>query len=261
VVAGGVVLDPHPPTSGKEALAAVPLLTEALAGGPDRIADALLSIRSTADLGDLSRDSGGGAPDTRYTVGNLAMADSAATELLRLILDAVRRFQVENRLRPGVPKATLATMLGRDVDSISLVVAGDAQLVDEGATIRTSNFRPGLSPQEEEAWRAAQETLRAGLAVPRADLLGLDEELLHALVRESQLVRITADLVYLPEQMEVISDALAGFAGEFTVAEFRDAIGVSRRHAVPLLEWFDRQGATRRRGDLRTVRRGPAGKS
>jgi selenocysteine-specific elongation factor len=42
--------------------------------------------------------------------------------------------------------------------------------------------------------------------------------------------------------------------GEFTVADFRDLIGVTRRQAVPLLEWFDKQGITRRNGDTRVVR-------
>ena len=44
-----------------------------------------------------------------------------------------------------------------------------------------------------------------------------------------------------------------------TVAEFRDAFGVTRRHAVPLLEWLDREGWTVRRGDLRSLRERAAG--
>ena len=41
---------------------------------------------------------------------------------------------------------------------------------------------------------------------------------------------------------------------EFTVADFRDRLEVTRRQAVPLLEWLDRRGITRRRGDLRKLR-------
>lgn len=254
VVAGGVVVDPHPPRSEKQAAAAAPGLLAALSESPDRVADVLLSIRGTAQLADLERDSGGGRPTTSYATGSLAMADSAAHRLVDQVTDITERFQHDHRLRPGIPKAELATTLGRGVDSITLVVSGTHGLVDDGATIRTTDFDPGMSTAEERAWQAARLMLRAGFAVPRADRLGLDRELLHALIRESQLVRVSPDLVYLPEQIETITTALRTMEGEFTVADFRDLIDVTRRQAVPLLEWFDKQGVTRRNGDTRVVR-------
>jgi selenocysteine-specific elongation factor len=254
VVAGGVVIDPHPPRSGKQAVAAAPNLLAALSESPDRVADVLLSIRGTAQLADLERDSGGGKPTTSYTTGSLAMADSTARRLTDQVTEMAGRFQQEHRLRPGIPKAELATTLGRGVDSITLVVSAAKGLVDDGATIRTADFEAGMSTAEEKAWRAAQLILQAGLAVPRADQLGLDRELLHALIRENQMIRVSPDLVYLPEQVETIATALRTIDGEFTVADFRDLIGVTRRQAVPLLEWFDKQGITRRNGDTRVVR-------
>jgi selenocysteine-specific elongation factor len=45
----------------------------------------------------------------------------------------------------------------------------------------------------------------------------------------------------------------AGTAG-ITVSAFREALGTSRKYAVPLLEWFDHRGVTRRDGDLRFPR-------
>jgi selenocysteine-specific elongation factor len=42
----------------------------------------------------------------------------------------------------------------------------------------------------------------------------------------------------------------------FTVAEFRDHFELSRKYAVPLLEWMDANGVTERDGDVRTVRSG-----
>ncbi len=254
VIAGGVVIDPHPPRWGKQAAAAAPNLLAALSDSPDHVADVLLSIRGTAQLADLQRDSGGGKPTTSYTTGSLAMADSAAHRLVDQVTEIAERFQQDHRLRPGIPKAELATTLGRDVDSIALVVSATEGLVDDGATIRTAEFDPGMSTAEEKAWQAARLMLRAGLAVPRADQLGLDRELLHALIRENQMIRVSPDLVYLPEQIETITTALRTMDGEFTVADFRDLIDVTRRQAVPLLEWFDTQGITRRNGDTRIVR-------
>jgi selenocysteine-specific elongation factor len=50
---------------------------------------------------------------------------------------------------------------------------------------------------------------------------------------------------------------LADLPDGFTVAQFRDATGITRRHAVPLLEWLDTEGVTRREGDGRALRRSP----
>jgi selenocysteine-specific elongation factor len=65
---------------------------------------------------------------------------------------------------------------------------------------------------------------------------------------------VADDLVYLREQMDQLPRVLAELAHPFTVSAFKDALGISRKHAVPLLEWMDRQGLTVRQGDLRRVR-------
>jgi hypothetical protein len=44
-------------------------------------------------------------------------------------------------------------------------------------------------------------------------------------------------------------------AGEVTIAGFRDTLGCGRRNAQALLEYFDREGLTLRRGDVRVARR------
>ncbi len=62
------------------------------------------------------------------------------------------------------------------------------------------------------------------------------------------------DLVYLPDTLEAIEASVRGMGDGFTVAEFRDRLEISRKYAVPLLEWLDRRGVTRREGDRRVVR-------
>ena len=106
------------------------------------------------------------------------------------------------------------------------------------------------------AWADARDALRAaGLAVPRSSALGLSADLFHSLVRDGELVAVADDLSYLPEQIEELTGRLAELPESFTVAGFRDALELTRRQAVPLLEWLDANGWTSRRGDVRTVRR------
>ena len=60
--------------------------------------------------------------------------------------------------------------------------------------------------------------------------------------------------MFLPDQVELLKSHLQSMEGDFTVAEFRDATGLSRKYAVPILEWADKEGLTVRRGDTRRVR-------
>ncbi|MDJ0663016.1 MAG: selenocysteine-specific translation elongation factor [Acidimicrobiia bacterium] len=258
VVAGGRVLDPHPPSSGPALREAASAVAAALDDGPDpaanAVADALLAIRGADSLARLYQDSGGGRPATQFVTATQAMADQEAAAILESILASTARFHADNRLRPGIPRAELASSLDVDPATISLVVAGSDDLVDDGSTIRQAHFAPGLTSSEEAYWQAAQARLAESLAVPRASQLGLSQELLYALIRDGQLVRIEADLVYLPNQIATIESALVDLPDEFAVADFRDRLEVTRRHAVPLLEWLDKKGVTRRNGDVRSLR-------
>ena len=96
--------------------------------------------------------------------------------------------------------------------------------------------------------------LAAALAVPTVAELGLDSELLHLQLRRGELVRVSDDLVWLPHQMDEVRRLLESLSENFTVAQFRDSAGLSRKYAVPLLEWADKEGLTVRRGDTRTLR-------
>ncbi len=70
------------------------------------------------------------------------------------------------------------------------------------------------------------------------------------------MIRVSDDLLFLPEQLNSIEDRIRGFSEPFTVSEFRQSLDLSRKYAVPLLEWFDKRGVTQRRGDVRVVREG-----
>jgi selenocysteine-specific elongation factor len=63
---------------------------------------------------------------------------------------------------------------------------------------------------------------------------------------------ISEEFAYLPEDAERLRAAIRSMPAEFTVADFRDALQMSRKYAVPILEWADAEGLTRRRGDVRS---------
>jgi selenocysteine-specific elongation factor len=76
-------------------------------------------------------------------------------------------------------------------------------------------------------------------------------------VRRGELVRVKEDLWFaksaVDDARERLMEALA-HTPHITIAEFRDLVGTGRRNAQALLESFDREGLTRRQGDVRVPR-------
>ena len=248
-----VVLDPAP--KGRVDPTAIDRLAEAVAIGPDAVASVMLRMRRQEQVDVLAAHSGGGCvPDANVAAG-LALSDD---ELDRLRTDALQRVEAHhqsNRLRPGMPAAQLAGELGLSFAVLDALVASHPDLDMRGADVAVAGFEPRLDPSQESRWLEAADLLAgAGLAVPSITELDLDPELLHAVARSGRVVLVDESLAYLPHQIERIEWLLRQTEGAFTVAEARDTLGLSRKYVVPLLEFLDRRGVTRRSGDLRTFR-------
>ncbi len=255
VVGGGRVLDPHPSIGISDLRRSAEVLPGAIEGSADDIATTLLGVRGSESLARLAADSGGGVPAGAVIVGTLALSQESAAELSGRALSTVGSFHRENPLRPGMPKASLASLLSVDPAVVEALVGASTKLRDDGATVAEEGFGGTLTSSQEAAWESLRATLVAsGWAVPRIKEMGIDRELLHALVRQDRVVRIGEDLIYLQEQLDDIVRQLDTLPEQFTVADFRDALRLSRKYAVPLLEYLDSQRVTIRSGDLRSVR-------
>ncbi|MGA2741747.1 MAG: selenocysteine-specific translation elongation factor [Bryobacteraceae bacterium] len=181
------------------------------------------------------------------------------------LLRAVREFHQKNPLLPGVPKQDLR---GRELpDSppflIDAILAQEKQIVVEGENVRLGTHKVVLKQDEEQARAAIERAFeQAGLAVPGLpDVLaksGVEaaraRSLLQILLREKRLIRIGDDLVFHHTAMEKLRTMLAARqAARFNVGTFKDWTGISRKYAIPLLEYLDRERVTRREGDERVV--------
>jgi len=254
VVAGGVVLDPSPPHRGQEVRDA--LATLRLAGpSPDDRADALLAIRGKNALVNLDVDTGGGTPGDALVIGRMAVSPTEAIHLTEAGIARVEEFHTANPLRPGIPKPSLSEHLGIELPTLEALIERDERWEDEGPVVRSSGHSSGLDADTTSQWEAVRtQLLAAGWGVPRHSELPLDNEVVHALFREERLVAIE-EFAYIPEQLDQLVERVRAMEDGFSVAEFRDAFDITRKHAVPLLEWLDRNLITRREGDRRVVRR------
>lgn len=251
VVGGGRVLDPAPGRTGRA-------LTDArdvdLEASPDVIADWLLALRGVETVHRLRAHSAGGSPSDAIPAGERVVSPALVEELAQRAGEMVDKVHRQHPLRAGMPIATLAERLDVEREIAELVIERSDELERRGPDVARPQHRAGLDEDQDRNWQKARERLAGSLAVPTQDELGLDEEVIHLKLREGELVRISPDLVYLPDQIAEIEAILSGLGEDFTVAEFRDAAGLSRKYAVPILEWSDREGLTLRRGNVRRLR-------
>jgi selenocysteine-specific elongation factor len=114
-----------------------------------------------------------------------------------------------------------------------------------------------------EQLQAAIRVLRADLAAapfasPDADRLrklGLDQRSIGAAVRAGELMRVSDQIVLAPGADRAAAEVLARLPQPFTAAEARQALGTTRRTAIPLLEYLDQAGFTERQADDRRIMR------
>ncbi len=252
VVGGGSVLDLRPARRGKAALAVARALLD-LDDADDR-ADALVDARGRYPLDDLRAETGGGIP-RRPVIDGMAFSSGEIARLRSRARAAVERFHADNPLRPGIPKARLASELGVSGEVVAHLVASEEFGVD-GATVALAGRAAGLTADQRTEWERARSVLseRGYANLPKASELDLDPEVIHRLTREGSLVRVSPDFVYLPEQVEEIMAKMRTLPAAFTVSEFKDTTGMSRKYAVPFLEWTDSRGRTVRSGDVRRMR-------
>ena len=95
--------------------------------------------------------------------------------------------------------------------------------------------------------------LERAIGIARAKLT----EVMRVLERERSIVRVGADLYFLNESLENVRRVLHEEFSEqrnITPAMFRDRFSITRKHTIPLLEYFDREGVTVRIGDARRLR-------
>jgi selenocysteine-specific elongation factor len=199
------------------------------------------------------------------SVGKWLIGRSRSAELKQQLTAAVRQFHKEQALLTGIPKQDLK---GRVIPAGSSEIFGHllataAELVQDGEVVRLKSHKVVLKLDEEQA-RAGIEAAfeRAGLTAPAVQEVlkasGLEparsRSILQILLREGRLAKISDELVLHASALAGLRERLAVKNGQrFGVPEFKEWTGVSRKYAIPLLEYLDREHVTRRDGDERVV--------
>jgi len=198
-------------------------------------------------------------------------AIAAFDQLVRTISERVDRFHKENPLQPGIAReelrANLARRLRPEIFRAALEeLAAQKKIELQGELVKRAGSQISLLPEEVKAKDQIEAAFAtAGLAVPSVkEVLATlpvearrSEKLLQLLLREKALHRVTPDLIFHRQALTELRAKLAGFKkakGErISVPAFKDLTGITRKYAIPLLEYLDRERLTRRQGDERVI--------
>jgi selenocysteine-specific elongation factor len=166
----------------------------------------------------------------------------------------VEQHAATHPLDPGLAAETARQRLGLpDRKLVEALV--QPPLGYEGGKIYRTRAAPALPAQVLDAVEAIRTGLRRDpFLAPDADRLrdlGLDRRQLAAAVRAGYLLRVSQDVYLLPGADHEAARILAALPQPFTLSQARQALGTTRRVAVPLLEMLDRLGRTERVDEMR----------
>ncbi|MHB8755447.1 MAG: selenocysteine-specific translation elongation factor [Candidatus Acidiferrales bacterium] len=286
-IGGGVVLDALAPRHKKDDAGAARLLEAWESGAREKILEAL-ALEDTRGLeaAQIAARTGWLETEVRTTIQKLTEAQKIRVvvsqplmvisvdgmdALVRNVEREIDEFHKKNPLVPGIAKEELrGRVAGKakvDVFRAALdELLTQRKIVVTGDIVQRAGREIALSAEEARAKeQIAQEFERAGLAVPAVnEVLGklpVDsrraQKLLQILLRETTLVKVTENLVFHADAVKHLRELLAAYKkgkGErLPIAAFKELTNVSRKYAIPLLEYLDKERLTRRVGDERVI--------
>jgi selenocysteine-specific elongation factor len=192
-------------------------------------------------------------------------------EVRKKITEKVEKFQKENPLLPGIPREDLRASLGKRVRAETFraaleELAAQKKLDTQGELVKKAGSEIALLPEEAKAKEQIEAAFAsASLAVPSVKevLAKLTvearraEKLLQILLREKNLVRVSPELIFHRQALAQLKDQLSNYkkakGDRITVPIFKELTGITRKYAIPLLEYLDRERLTRRVGEERVI--------
>jgi selenocysteine-specific elongation factor len=201
-------------------------------------------------------------------MGEFLLASEAVQKIRGKLIAALEAFHKANPLVGGISKEELREKLGLHqtvMENLLAQLAKDKKAETAGEQVRLAGRGVELKDDEAKAKSQIEKAFAdAGLKVPLMkevlDKLPVDkaraQKLVTLLMRDRVLIKLADDLVFHQTALEGLRQLMVAQKAKtpkIDVAAFKDLIGVTRKYAIPLLEYLDQQRITRRVGDERII--------
>ena len=278
-IGGGVVLDTEPLMSvpSTERLALLETLEQGtnaevlLARVARRRLRGLTVASATVETGWTRETVAKAARDLGEKIvafGELMVTSAAVSALEAALVAETNKFHDEHRLVEGMGKEMLRERTGLDGELFAGVLSrliSAKKLVVSGEAVQAPGRGVAMKSDESESKRLIEEAFaKAGLQVPALkDVLAgvkLDrtraQQVVTLLLRDRVLVKLSDDLVFHRSALQELRGRVLvakSASAKMDVARFKELTGLSRKYAIPLLEWLDRERVTKRVGEERVI--------
>ena len=207
-------------------------------------------------------------------VGDVLLPQPAVDIIRKGLVNAIEGFHQQNPLVAGMSREALrGQLIGVEplvFDSLLNELVKGKRLELFGDLVRLPGHGVVLKDEEAESKKIIEQAFAsAGLQVPAlyTVLAGLKvdkaraQKIVTLLLRDKTLIKISEELVFHHSTLANLRDQLAQYKAKSTIAgvakidvgKFKEMTGVSRKYAIPLLEYLDRERVTRRVGDERII--------
>jgi selenocysteine-specific elongation factor len=201
-------------------------------------------------------------------VADFLLSSEAIQKTRDKLIAALEAFHKANPLVGGISKEELREKLGLHQTVMEAMLAQltrDKKAEVSGEQVRLAGRGVELKDEEAKAKQQIEKAFAdAGLKVPLMkevlDKLPVDkaraQKLVTLLLRDRVLIKLADDLVFHQTALQGLRQLMAAQKAKtpkIDVATFKDLLGVTRKYAIPLLEYLDQQRVTRRVGDERII--------
>jgi selenocysteine-specific elongation factor len=201
-------------------------------------------------------------------VNDVLLTSAGWDELRKQIVPILQEFHRKNPLVPGISKEELRVSSDTGPDVFPAVIQAlvqEKKVEVTGDLVRLAGHGVVMKDEEAESKKKIEDAFSAaGLRVPALHevLAGLKvdkqraQKIVTLLLREKTLIKVSDELVFHRTALEALRRqvvAQKAKASKMDVAVFKEMTGVSRKYAIPLLEYLDRERVTRRVGDAREI--------
>lgn len=213
---------------------------------------------------------------TVIEVGGVYLARESLDRLSTAVVAELERYHKREPLARGMLRETLREKVFTHAwpelfNGVIARLEAEGKVVSEKDVVRASKHSVGLTEQDAElSKRIEQIYLTAGVEAPSLDEVmtkanapaaqrAQARKLLQLLIDDRKLVRIQGEMFMHAIVIQDLKSKLHAYASQhepdrlIDVPAFKDLAGVSRKYAIPLLEYFDREQVTRRAGDKRLI--------
>jgi selenocysteine-specific elongation factor len=286
-IGGGTLLDVDPPRFRRKGPALVAHLELLQTGSPDAVLEE--HIRHVGSGGVRLTTLAGRVPfgpeRLRALLGGLQEAGRVISidrdwfihpdsfgRLRGLVVDELTAFHRANPLKPGMSREELRGRAGGADERVFAFLlsslGAEGVVKTERDKVWLASHAVRLSPEQQRVIDTVEgEFSRAEAAPPspedalgRAGVRGDEEhELFQVLVQSGKLVRVKESLFFHAQALDSIQTKLVGLLRErkeIGPSDIKDLLGISRKYAIPLLEFFDQRRVTARVGERRILRTG-----